>query len=562
MATSVGLIDRFSAASGAFLSVWRNPANALSSDAQSTRVAMYDYVRSWDEGTVFMPNQPYRAYLQAQYRLYRYTRLLWNPIPNIINFWGGILYPGNLSADGLPFEGNVPTAVPFSDDISPELAKAMAQVMVWGNFQARKSQWARMGAMAGYTLMKIVDDIPARKIYLDPVQPQRVGAVQLNASGDVLMYAEQYKRRDSDSAASREYTYRREVDARQIRTYRDGELYSYDNVPAVIDHPYPFCPAVWTKFREASDGGVFGDGAIKSPWGTLGMLAEINSLESHIDDSVHKNVDTITVFFTDGDVTPIFNRTKRGPTDTLTPQDLDRESLPMLKAPPAASAQQLTSMLDLAGSAAYMTDKKAAFKMEYPEYEMYPQLRAMSQITGRAAEILLGDIANPVRDVRAQYDRQLVKALQMAVTMGGILAHNLWPSQGVMDTARQKFMPFNEDSYSQGKLDFEVMDRPLIPDAPLTPQEEVNTLDVKVSKLGVPKEQAWDEMGYTPQQVKKWQADEEKAKAERIAALPPAMQQQAQNPPNAPIATQQATQAQGQGQPAQLQAVQKAANEQ
>jgi hypothetical protein len=507
-------------ASHAFWSTFRNPQVAISGQGQDARNGRYEYIAAWYDGLVFL-DVSIAAYLKKTYRLYRHTRLLWNPVPSIINFWAGIIYPGNLSEDGMPFNADKPTAVPFNEDIPPELAAAFAQIMIWGNFQQVKNRWPRTGSLVGNGLLQIKDDRISRKVYLEPTRAEHVADVQINPQGDLVMYALQYKTRDSDAPSSPEYTYRKVVTRTTISTFRDGKAWAYMGadgvvVPAVVDHPYGFCPAVWVSHQDGD--GIFGVGAIDSLWGTLGALAEINSLESRINDGVNKFIEPLTVFITDGPVDALFKRPKRGPTDdpdTLKETDLDRESLPLLKAKAGTDIKTVAGNLNVDGARQLLLDAKTHFRSHYPEVDLYPQLREMQQVTGPAAEILMGDVATPVREIRANYDRQLIKALQMAVTIAAIRAKEDW---GTLDKAREKFRQFDEGSFERGEFDFEIQDRPLIPDPPLSEQEKVDIADKKINRVRIPEEEVWEEMGYPEEKIKKWKADAEARRTELLAA--------------------------------------------
>lgn len=115
---------------------------------------------------------------------------------------------------------------------------------------------------------------------------------------------------------------------------------------------------------------------------------------------------------------------------------------------------------------------------------MWESLRERN-VSGVAAEILHGDTRNKVLKIRPETDRQVIKATQMAIT----IAARLRPTWSRQDGGRQLFAPFNEGSWDRGDLDFELANRPIIPEVPLTEEEKATIADIRLNKLGLP--EAW-----------------------------------------------------------------------
>jgi hypothetical protein len=99
---------------------------------------------------------------------------------------------------------------------------------------------------------------------------------------------------------------------------------------------------------------------------------------------------------------------------------------------------------------------------DHPELTMFETLREMSQITGPAAEILVGDAYALITDARAGYDVQTVKLMQMGLAVAGWrLNTGAWGND--LSPQQETFAPFDLESYRRGDLDFEIMPRPLVP---------------------------------------------------------------------------------------------------
>jgi hypothetical protein len=117
--------------------------------------------------------------------------------------------------------------------------------------------------------------------------------------------------------------------------------------------------------------------------------------------------------------------------------------------------------------------------------------------------------------VRAGTDRQVEKATQMAITMGAIRAA---PGGGWtnVDSRRQLFRAFNANSFEDGKLDWAIDERALVPAAPLSELQEAELAKLR-QDLGLPNTWVFTEMG-VPEKVVDEATAAEKAKAEAAAA--------------------------------------------
>jgi hypothetical protein len=127
----------------------------------------------------------------------------------------------------------------------------------------------------------------------------------------------------------------------------------------------------------------------------------------------------------------------------------------------------------------YIESLTGEIERDHPELGMYNQLREMSQVTGPGASRLFGDVEALVMDAQANYDTQTIKALQMAVAIGGWrLSQGDW-IQGTRQ--QQAFAGFDLDSFKAGDLDFEIEERPLIP---VTEEEELSIERQKLALEG------------------------------------------------------------------------------
>lgn len=480
--------------------IMRAPDSAFTTLDFESRANQYAYLWAWESGALFtnvdsvgLAVASYAAALRAQLRLYRHTRLVWNMVPVVTDFWGSVMYPGELSRDGKEFPDGQPSALPLPEDTRPDLMAACAQVWSWTGMQAQKYVIPYWAAVAGNVLIEVVADPLREKVYFKLHWPSVVRSITLNSAGDVKHYRIEYNVREVVGVDAQgreqfvEYTYGQEVDKESIKTYRDNRLYDYTNGALGAEYPNPwgFVPACWVPHR--SVGSEFAAPAVAAPG--LNELLAINSVESMVDDAMQRGTRPIPVFFTNKSVRPLYDRPKRNEDDDEFSEerlddDADRESWTGIKLSADSSIGKLDPSIDLGAADTRLESKKRAWLRKYPEVSMWESLRERN-VSGVAAEILHGDTRNKVLKIRPETDRQVIKATQMAIT----IAARLRPTWSRQDGGRQLFAPFNEGSWDRGDLDFELANRPIIPEVPLTEEEKATIADIRLNKLGLP--EAW-----------------------------------------------------------------------
>jgi len=456
---------RIMLATNAALGTWRrvfDSPETVQGGKAFNRAAYFRLLWSFYANDIFEDRYIWGFY-RAQFGLYRNIRQIYNPTRRLVDLYASTIYPGVLSEDGKRLPEGVALAVPLAADTPPELVSAIGQFWNWSNFQAQKSVLVRYGAICGSVLVELVDDIKARKVTSHVVWPGLIQDLVLDATGNVKEYILRYLATDDRGF---QYEYRKDVDAKSIRFYRDGDPFDYGE-GAAYPNPYGFVPAVWVKHTDI--GSDFGLPAIH---GTLGKVDELNSLSAHVHDQIHKIIASPTVFWSDGRVGNLNGKQapdpagagvvgKRGPTDDFVDIDTDRESLLYLRGPQGGHVESLAGNLPLRDTLAYIQQLIGEIEQDHPELTLYKELRAMSQVTGPAASRLVGDAAGLIAEAAANYDQQLIKLFQMGVAIAGWRLNN--GDWGLTDRQREKFAPFDLDSYIRGDLDFFISPRPLVP---------------------------------------------------------------------------------------------------
>jgi hypothetical protein len=475
----------------------------VETDAHSRRRTKYELLRSYYTNEAFEDLIKWQAY-RSSHRLYTHTRMIYNPVKRLVDFYVNHVYPGVLSEDGSRLPAGIQLAIPLADDTDPELKAAIAQYWQWGNWQAGCGLMVQYGGITGNVLVENIDDLDRGKVIPNVVWAGHVAELELDETDNVKFYATEY---DSIDEKGQQYTYRKEVDSDSYKTYRDDKPQGFDGKDAEYENPYGFVPAVWAKHM--NQGGDFG---IPAVGGSTAKIDELNSLASHVNDQIHKVIHGTMLIATDGDIVPLFSppvkNDKRGLLSSadLSTYTTDRQSAPLFKAPPNTTAVPLINNLDLASALEHANALMSEIERDFPEITFYEKLREMTQVTGPAADRLMGDVKQKVLRVAANYDLQSTKLFQMAAAVSGWrLNRGDWgdkPSKQQM-----KFAPFDLTSYQKGQLDFSIMPRPLISlnESEMIGIDKARADAVKVKSEFIDEIQILSELGYNEDKIKEIQ---------------------------------------------------------
>lgn len=443
------------AAYDAFLRTYADPEGEQTRDQFEDRRSRYRMLWHYYLNSAFEDNALWERY-KSKYKLHRQIRSLYNPTRRLVDFYTGIVYPGVLSIDAERLPNGAQLAIPFAEDTNPQLLRAVGEFWRWSNWQINKNLMIRYGAALGDVLVELVDDVAGGKVFASVTWPGLIDDLLLDEQGNVKMYALEYdyEIQVTDFTAQK-YTYRKEVDQNSIRTFRDGEPFSYNDVPAVVPNEYGFVPAIWVKHVDL--GGDHGEPALRN----VGKIDQLNSLASAMVDHATRNLEAPVIISNAQGLSRLFSeQRKRTSTREIDDEEGagDRESIKILKATGDARIQ--TVELNPGEALATMDHLIAEIEKDHPEITMFAQLRGMAQVTGPAADRLFGDVETYVNDARAIYDTQSIKLFQMAVAIAGWRVQN--GDWGDINRQQAAFAPFNLESYFAGDLDMDILPRPLI----------------------------------------------------------------------------------------------------
>lgn len=431
------------------------------------------YIESWAlyNGTMF--NDIWKnSNVPTDVKVYKGTRLLTKHAGAVGDFYASTVYQGDVSTDGRPLPTGSTEAIPIDPQVAgakarqEELLLAIAQLETAWNWKQFMIQRPMMTAVLGDSLTELIDDPRRSFAYPHMVWPGHVTEINIDSVGNVQSYTIEYP--TAEKLASGQwvlYTYKRTVDRDAFRYFKDDQPFDYfgDAPGGVVPNPYGFVPAVWDRHKIGW--GNRGEPALGS---TRQALIELNSMLSHAFDFQRK------AYLIPSMVSGTVNRSKKrirfGKSDAPVGEFSESGTDPDLQAlmeeyhilPVYGENPQLLQPKFELGSTTELVDRLRDWMLqENPEASFYSQLRGMREVTAPAAERILGDAVSLCKRARAGMDIGTIKLFQMAIS---IIAMRLRAGDYANPNSDRlkAFLPYDENSFMAGQLDFGIKDRPVI----------------------------------------------------------------------------------------------------
>lgn len=392
MATSAGWT--------AALEAWRGET----SDTKDTRTTRYGVLWGFYLNDCYdeLVNDYAQTY-KANRELYTGIKAIYNPVARLVDFYVAKLSGGTLDPVGL--KGVLPIA-----DADPVVLEAVLQVWRWSRWGRKKALWARWGACLGDVVLKAVEDRSLGQVTLQVHWPGDLVDADFDRLGRVT-YADfeyQAQERLADGTLS-EYTYREIITLDSFATFKNGDPFDYVNGQengdlSSWDNEFSFVPVVVTRHKDAGHN-----------WGLCcfhnGMpkIDDVNDLASHLGDQVRKAVHPQWVSF--------------GTKPAISGEGLERSDKVWHHPKADGRIEALVEQINIADTAAEIQNRLAEIERDFPELKVYKM--AEQNLSGRAVELLYGDVIDRVMEARGQYDASLVEANQMALRIGAYRGY--WP---------------------------------------------------------------------------------------------------------------------------------------
>jgi hypothetical protein len=415
-------------------------------DARQLR---YQIFWSFYENSAYRDIHLWAKKFRADYGLYRYVRNIYNPAYRLGEFWRSHLQAGALdpaAGDGV----SVPSALPIITD-NQSLRDPIAQIWRWSNWQSRKETLSLWGSVLGDVFLRVIDDPAKQKVYLQITHPGTLKDITTDIFGNLKGYViEEYWPDPNNSRQTVVYNEvaKRDGDYVVYETYLNGaplKTHYDDNGKETYTwfEPYGFIPMVHIQHNDVGLG-----------WGwselhpELPKIREVDDLTSKLDDQIRKTVDA--PWLLSGVKKDDIDKSTKPESGTTATPEAGRQRIPTIYGPAGSDAKPLVANLDIAATTGHIAGILKEIERDYPELTVDVN-NATGDMSGRALRIHRQPVEDKVLMRRPNYDDAIIRALQMAISIGGM---------------RGYFQGFDLTSYAAGNLDFSISERPVFKNDP------------------------------------------------------------------------------------------------
>lgn len=494
----MSLTGRIAAAIDAFVSyseLNHIPRIGSDYDRWTKRIARYTEYEAHYNNTAYSTISAFSELLKAKHRLYKNVRGIYHPVSDYIDLLASAVYGGNLDTE--TFQRG---AIPIKTD-NPAVYDALRVLWRDSRWSEKKLEYVRTGANLGDVGLKVVDDRVRMKVRLEVLHPSIIRDVTFDDVGNVKRYIIQYQRTDDEAfrvvngrlvenSDVRKWTYTEICDGDWFETYRDG--YSYALFANALGEPvtrwqneYGFVPLVIARYQEIS-GLKWGSNAY---YPALPLIHEINDQASLLDDQIRKVV--IPLLYAE-------NITSADQIKKATASE--RDVFTILFGPRESTLTPIQSNIDIAAAGENIQNLLKALERKLPLLAWKRIREEGGNHTAPGIRAVTADAIWQTEATRSQFDAPLVRAQQMAMTMGGM---GKYPG----------YEAFDENSYQRGETDHQITERPIIPDS-LSLKEEAEVLH----SAGAPLWLIMQRLGFNQKIIEQVTAENEAQKREEIRA--------------------------------------------
>lgn len=462
---------------------WLRVAMSTHGMQQPTQAALYQVLEAY-----YWSNGLYDQIKQALYEKAIWTegmKPLRNPAHRVVEFYVSKLWPGQLP-DALPIQTK-----------NQGIVDPIQQVWKWSNWGSKKQLAARWLALFGDLFIKVVTaDGPGgdpERVYFQLIKPAYVTDLDSDDRGYLQFIRfdiPQVERGQDGSANAVVYTEVWDKDRQDYRTWthtrglsaRLQDLGTPKTSAQFQDLGIDFIPVVHGKFQDMGD--TRGAGAFVH---ALDKIDEANRQATRLHQMLFRyNKPIMTVSAGGLDPTgrplpaPRLNTDPTGQNQANGDSTLKDDSL--LYLPGVSSLGALVPSLDYSAALEILQAQIGEIEKDLPELAYYrlPELGG-ADISGRALSLMLSAANDRVIEVRGNAESALVRANQMALTIGQ--AAGLFSNVG---------------NYQAGELDHTIAPRDVFP---MTESERAE-IAKNYTTAGVPVTTAVKRVGWSEQDIK------------------------------------------------------------
>lgn len=418
-------------------------------DSYEARMARYRL------NSVYMENKQYSPYNRVRYtqrfiKRYRHMRAIYNFVSRLIDLEVNKTYGGRIDWAGDMHTGAIP--IVLGKTTNPIVLECIKQILEWSNFGDGKDLYVRNGATLGDSFLKAVTVFTvdangvrtADKVYIEVLDPHKVREWERDERGNVIGIVIEYYKTDDDGT---EWLFREEIDKQEFRFYRKDEL--YDRYPNI----FGFVPLTHTPHKHMVGGKKSG---VTSFHNSLEKLDELNDGASVAKDGQRKANNPMMVVIGGKLGQPNADLRERDNMLVFETNDTDMR------------IETITPQTDTPGAIATMEREDNEIQSDNPALTLQNLRKQGGELSGVAIEDYYADASDSLEAIQGRYDERLVRILQMAMTMAGMIG--------------LEGFPFDAESYDRGEQRFYIKERKVFSDRITTQERERLIIEAAASE--------------------------------------------------------------------------------
>jgi hypothetical protein len=412
----------------------------------------YDNVNAW------------AGRFKTDWAIYKNTRGCYNPCLRIGNFWATHIWTGRL--DALKHNGRVADSACPIVTANNAIREPIARLWRDSNWAVNKEITARTGGVLGDAPLRVEDDTRAGKVRILPVNPATVHWVRHDYQGNVDAYVIRERRWDPEFDPATEDTVDQEVvdyeercfrdgDTIHVETYTDGEPYKWNGVSARYEEEYGFVPLVLIPHCKVLPDSSWGWSEFQ---GGLTKIVEVDHVASNLHSQIRKA--SQPKWWVSGTAPPPTGTRFPVTAPTAAAPQPHEDELSMAYGGAGSHAEALVYPLDIQFTSMEIQNQLSSIEKDYPELR-FESARASGDASAKALREVRKACEAKVHGRRAGYDNALVRAHQMALSIGGMRGYDGYEA-------------FDLGSFAAGDLDHSIGERTVFLLDPLDREEERN----------------------------------------------------------------------------------------
>lgn len=467
--------EKFMSGIRAFRKEFVDAGDGLSFESIDARRFRYRLYWSFYENTAYDRVHSWSESFKVQENLYKYIRNIYNPAYRLGEFYKQHLLGGSLNINS-PDKGRLPI-----ETNNPRLLNTISVLWRESNMQILKDVVALRGSVEGDVFLRVVDDVEREKVMLQRLDAYSIVDLVKDEVGNVKEYVLEEERQHPEKGDL--VTYREEVtrDGENVvfRTFLNGSPYSWYGQPAEWEVPYGFVPVVHIQHNNVG---------LKYGWSELHpsrpKIQEVDEQASLLSDYLRKYSDPVWLATGKRMSNISIDNDDESGTDREQP---GRNRLKIISGfAEGTRVEPLVADMKVADTIKHIQNIQEEIERDYPELQT--DIWATGATSGRALRIARERVTSKALQRRANYDDALVRAQQMAISIGGWRGYDGYEGFGL-------------DSYDKGELQHRIGDRAIFEEDPMDKaeirREEWETIKIAVDS-GASLEGVLEQFGKEP----------------------------------------------------------------